>query len=367
MSEERRPTMHVIAGPDGAGKSTLYRDRLEKRLPAVEYVNESESARGKDMAEARRRDLIASRQSFVVETTMADRGKLDLITSAKSAGYEVVLHHVNVRSAQLSVLRSAEQADSRRRTSPDEVVRERYDQSQAVIRDAAKLADRAYVFDNSSLGKPQRLVATLEQGRATRAAENLPAWTREQYADALSSYSPARQHRAATSFADANKLAGNAIGETARTYIPRPKGVYSGPVIGETDLHVVQKLGQDSAVAHFRDQLGRAVKVGEKVEVRYDAQGAAKTRTQTEIESDKEKAAAFQKLTAKEGAQKYPDLAPSYAYLAAVQKRVGASQPEAAARVAERVRSDLAGRIARGDAMPDIRRTDQEQKQDRSR
>lgn len=45
---------------------------------------------------------------------------------------------------------------------------------------------------------------------------------------------------------------------------------YSGPVLGMTDLHVVQGLGR-SVVAHLKTDLSRMVEVGESISVLYDA------------------------------------------------------------------------------------------------
>lgn len=384
MTVEYKPTLHVIAGPNGAGKTTLYRNRLEKRYPEAEFVNAdemalkefghpartaAESARGQELAENRRRELMAERKSLVTESTFSHPSKVDLVRDAKAAGYQVVLYHVNVRSPNVSVMRVAHRVDKGGHPVPEDKIRQRYDRNQPLIREAAKLADRAYIFDNSQLGKPHELAAILDKGVAIRVSENVPAWARVLYKDEFRNFSQSRLHRAASSFAESRQMAERELGDGAKTYIPRPGGDYRGKVIGETDLHVVQQVGRQSAVAHFRSELARAPRMGEVVEVRYgqDKQAKATVRSQQELAEAKAKADTFRNEGAKEGVKRFPDLAPSYAYVRAVEARVAASQPTAASKVAAKVREELAGRIERGEPLPEIQRREPNRDQDRGR
>jgi hypothetical protein len=68
----------------------------------------------------------------------------------------------------------------------------------------------------------------------------------------------------------ANELTANALGSGAKTHTALTEsGVYRGPIIGETDLHFVQRLSPNSAVAHMKHLLGSAPAVGESVSVAY--------------------------------------------------------------------------------------------------
>lgn len=372
MTEDRRPTLHVIAGPNGAGKTTLYKNRLKERFPDVEFVNADElaqrefghpaqtmeeSARGQELAEQRRRELMAARKSLITESTFSHPSKLELVREAKAAGYEVVLYHVNVRSAELSVKRVEARVEQGGHPVPEDRIRGRYERNQPLIREAAKLADRAYIFDNSALGKPHTLAAVLANGKAVRVDELVPAWARELYAEEFKHFSEARLNRPAKSFADAKAIAQDQLGDEAKTYIPRP-GRYTGPVIGETDLHVVQKVGARSAVAHFRSALDRVPPIGEVVEISYDKRDRAKVRSARQVTEDKAKADTFRTKPATEGVKAYPDLAPAYALVRAAEARVGASKPSEAGKVAAALREELAGRLERGEKLPEVRRVD---------
>jgi predicted ABC-type ATPase len=196
VTTDRRPTLHIIAGPNGAGKTTLYRNVLQRRYPDAEFVNAdelairefghpavtaAESARGQQLAENRRRELMIERKSLVTESTFSHPSKVDLVRNAKTDGYRVVLYHVQVRSPELSVLRVEHRVDKGGHPVPEDRIRQRYVRNQPLIREAARLADAAYIFDNSMMSKPHQLAAILQQGRAVRVNQNVPDWARELY------------------------------------------------------------------------------------------------------------------------------------------------------------------------------------------
>ena len=55
------------------------------------------------------------------------------------------------------------------------------------------------------------------------------------------------------SFAAAKSITAEKLGDTARTFTAQTEsGNYRGEIIGETELHVVQRLSPQSAVAHMK-------------------------------------------------------------------------------------------------------------------
>lgn len=194
------PTLHIVAGPNGAGKTTFYTLRLKRLVPDAEFVNAdelalaafghvartaAESARGQDLAEARRRVLMQAGADLVMESTFSHPSKVELVRDAKALGYEVIVYHVNVRDPDLSVLRVAHRVGRGGHPVPEEKIRQRYARNQPLIRDAARLADRTYVFDNSGLGKPYEAVLILAGAKPVFVHESLPAWVSLLYADEL--------------------------------------------------------------------------------------------------------------------------------------------------------------------------------------
>ena len=189
------PELHVIAGPNGAGKSTLY-DTVLRRRTAAEFVNadllawarfghpagtEAESLYGQQAAEERRAELIARRESLVVESTFSHPSKLDLLREARAAGYGIFAYHVGVETPDDAVARVAARVAEGGHPVPESRVRARYERNGPLIREAVLTADLGLVFDNSRLGARPLLLAAFTRGRGRRAATTLPAWAETLY------------------------------------------------------------------------------------------------------------------------------------------------------------------------------------------
>lgn len=185
--------MILLAGPNGAGKSTLYEMAIAPRIKAP-FINADLIQRHelKDpsmpaayeaaaMAQARRRQALEQRMSFVSESTFSHPSKLELIDEARRSGFRIVIYHVNVRRPDLSVARVAARVEEGGHDVPERKIRERFDRNQPLIREAVLEADHANVFDNSRLNRsPQRLLS-FTRGRLVFAAAVLPAWATRLY------------------------------------------------------------------------------------------------------------------------------------------------------------------------------------------
>lgn len=93
--------------------------------------------------------------------------------------------HVGVETPDLSVARVGARVEEGGHVVPDDKIRERYARGAPLIRAAALKADRAMVFDNSTLNRPPSHCLTFAQGRLVFALPHLPAWIRSTYATDL--------------------------------------------------------------------------------------------------------------------------------------------------------------------------------------
>src|SRR5688572_4179953 len=182
-----RPTMFMLAGPNGAGKSTLYETVINPRIDApfinADIIQRDElkdpsmaaSYKAAEIAESRRRDCLAKRCDFVSESTFSHPSKLALMDEARVAGFRVVMYHVNVLSADLSVTRVARRTEEGGHDVPEDKIRERYVRNQALIKEAILKADIAFVYDNSALNKPAERAIDFKRGTVVRIADRVPA------------------------------------------------------------------------------------------------------------------------------------------------------------------------------------------------
>ncbi|PZU47355.1 MAG: hypothetical protein DI568_09660 [Sphingomonas sp.] len=187
------PTMIVLAGPNGAGKSTLYatrvapsfagpfinadiiqRDELRDPSPQASY----EAAR---IASQRRVERLTQGRDFVTETVFSHPSKLELIDEARAKGFTVIVMHVGIDSAELSVARVGTRVEEGGHIVPEDKIRARYERGAPFIREAILRADRGMVFDNSRLNQPPRHCLTFANGRLIFALPHLPVWIRSIY------------------------------------------------------------------------------------------------------------------------------------------------------------------------------------------
>lgn len=189
------PQLWVIAGPNGAGKSTLVSDRLQGRLP---FVNPDEIARKISPADfdnplnviqagrqavLDRRQHLAARRSFAIETTLTGKSALDLIGQAKDRGYKVNLVFVGLDDVALSQARVALRVRAGGHNVPADDLRRRYSRSMANLQRAAGQVDRLWILDNS--GERRRLVLSSVQDQPRFLSKQIPAWVPQGIVDGL--------------------------------------------------------------------------------------------------------------------------------------------------------------------------------------
>lgn len=133
------PRLYIIAGCNGAGKTTASMSILQEVLDCREFVNADEIAKGlspfkpEEVAiEAgklmlQRIDTLLSRHvSFAIETTLATRSYKNLVERAKASGYQVILLFFWLSSPEMAEMRVAQRVASGGHNIPKDVIHRRY-------------------------------------------------------------------------------------------------------------------------------------------------------------------------------------------------------------------------------------------------
>ncbi|MCL2738878.1 MAG: zeta toxin family protein [Bacteroidales bacterium] len=131
--------LYIIAGCNGAGKTTASYTVLPEMLHCREFVNADEIARGLSpfnpesvAIEAgrimlrRMQDLIKAKVDFAFETTLAPRSYMHLVKLAKAEGYLVTLVYLWLNSPELAVARVKMRYANGGHDVDENVVRRRY-------------------------------------------------------------------------------------------------------------------------------------------------------------------------------------------------------------------------------------------------
>lgn len=186
-----RPTLLVIAGPNGSGKTTVtVRLRAERWSHGVEYLNPDDVARERfgdwnsptatlDAARwvtARRDELLALGEGIAFETVFSTREKVEFIARAKARGYFVRVFFIGTADPRINAARVAGRVMEGGHTVPIEKIVTRYVGSMANLSAAIHLADRVYIFDNSVDGAEARLCARTYEATLRKVYGPLPEW-----------------------------------------------------------------------------------------------------------------------------------------------------------------------------------------------
>lgn len=168
MAEHARIT--VIAGVNGAGKSSVVGERL--RQLGGEYFNPDEvtrkflaashsmtledaNSRAWDEGKRRLEDAIRDRADFVFETTLGGTTMTELLSRALDEGLEVALFYVGLEKVELHLARVRARVQAGGHDIPENKIRERFTSS---LKNLVKLAPRLTelrVFDNSLDADPR--------------------------------------------------------------------------------------------------------------------------------------------------------------------------------------------------------------------
>lgn len=180
-----RPRLWLLAGANGAGKSTFQAWYLQD-LP---FVNadllarrffpedpEGSSYRAAELAKQLRDDLLCRGGSFCFETVFSHPSKIDFLAQAKSHGYEIILIYIHLDLPDLNVARVAQRVTMGGHAVPENKIRERIKRTLDNVSIAIPLCDRCEILDNSNADDPFRRIARWQDGEFTLFASPAPGW-----------------------------------------------------------------------------------------------------------------------------------------------------------------------------------------------
>ncbi len=172
--------LYVIAGCNGAGKTTASFTILPDILDCKEFVNADEIAKGlspfqpeKVSIEAGRimlnriNELIEENQNFAFETTLSSRSYKNKIVEAKNKGYRVTLLFFWLQNVDLAKERVKIRVEEGGHNINPEIIHRRYYKGINNLFDIyLPIIDGALIFDNSA-GKHELLAEKKIDGLLT--------------------------------------------------------------------------------------------------------------------------------------------------------------------------------------------------------
>jgi predicted ABC-type ATPase len=175
------PTLYIIAGPNGVGKTTFANRYLPDEARQLEFVNADLIAKGLSpfapdsvsieagkIALKRIRELIAQKIGFTWETTMSGRSAVAWLRDARDAGYVLKTYFLWVRELDITIGRIKQRVVEGGHNIEEEVSRRRfYKTVQNFFSIYAPLMNTWKLYEND-LDSPRLLAVGKEGRRAIR-------------------------------------------------------------------------------------------------------------------------------------------------------------------------------------------------------
>jgi predicted ABC-type ATPase len=187
MSTARRPRIHVLAGVNGAGKSSIGGAAIRQR--GGEYFNPDEAARALQQkypqlnqadanSTAWRQGVrllnraIEEHLDFAVETTLGGNTITDLLKKAAEQGFEIHVWYVGLASPALHVTRVRARVCRGGHDISSQDIHRRYDHSRLNLIALLPCLTTLRIYDNSAdadpaVGRPPKLKLVLYMKRGS--------------------------------------------------------------------------------------------------------------------------------------------------------------------------------------------------------
>lgn len=190
----KKKQLWLLAGGNGAGKSTFYRTRLAPS--GLSFLNadilakllypqapEAHSYRAAKLAEHLRLQLLQQGRSFCFETVFSHPSKIDFVAHAKALGYEIVLVFIHLCDPALNQARIAQRVSEGGHHVPDDKVISRIPRTLKLIKKTLPLCDHVYILDNSRADNPFQQLTVIRDGQIVFRYDVTPDWCSELLAD----------------------------------------------------------------------------------------------------------------------------------------------------------------------------------------
>jgi predicted ABC-type ATPase len=182
------PKIYIIAGANGAGKSTFSKDlgnifnipiidpdAIARKINAISP--ESVAVLAGKTALNTAKQYVSDLVSFGVETTLAGKGYLKLMKDLKNSGWSVHLIYIGIESPAINIQRVEARVKQGGHNVPIVDISRRYYRSLDNLTLAVIIADSVTIYDNSE--RQFQLIATIESGTTSIHVERCPSWYAE--------------------------------------------------------------------------------------------------------------------------------------------------------------------------------------------
>ena len=135
-----------------------------------------------------RQKLMEAKQTFTFETVMSHPGKVEFLAKAQQAGYRTYLYYVATADPQINISRVQNRVTMGGHPVPEDRITSRYEKSLALLMEAIRHTNRAYIFDNSTdnADRQHTWLAEITDGATLELkTDRIPAWFKRAVLDKI--------------------------------------------------------------------------------------------------------------------------------------------------------------------------------------
>jgi predicted ABC-type ATPase len=189
----KKPKLIIIAGPNGSGKTSVTGKILEHEwIQDCLYINPDNIAKetfgdwnspeatlkAVRLAANMREECLVNNESLCFETVLSAPDKIDFMRRAKKAGYFIRLFFVGTDNPMINAGRIALRVMEGGHDVPIPKIISRYSKSIANCCVAVKIADRAYIYDNTTDYADPRLLFRVVDGKLEKEYAEVNMWAK---------------------------------------------------------------------------------------------------------------------------------------------------------------------------------------------
>ena len=186
-----KPSLIIIAGPNGSGKTSVTGKILEHRwIEGCTYINPDFIARDEfgdwnspdavvkaaNRAAELREQCLKNKTGILFETVLSTPDKIDFINRTKDAGYFIRLFFIGTENPAINAGRIARRVMEGGHDVPITKIISRFSKSIANACIAASIVDRLYVYDNSVEFAEPKLLFRATDGKLEKTYCEVNIW-----------------------------------------------------------------------------------------------------------------------------------------------------------------------------------------------
>ena len=171
-----KPTIYIVAGANGSGKTTFANEFLPNFVDCREFLNadliaaglspfapETQNVRAGRLLLSRIYELVKAKRDFGFETTLSSRSYVRMLSDMKTSGYRVFLFFLWLPSSDLALARVTNRVRQGGHNVPEADIRRRFTSGvRNLFQLYRPLLDAWWIYDASEL--PPTIIAKEEGG-----------------------------------------------------------------------------------------------------------------------------------------------------------------------------------------------------------